>query len=81
MHTTAKDIRREETLQSCCHGPPVANKRAPGNQLRDLQTTCSVLQHRGAAFITLRGGIRANSVQGTHLNQLLFYSLRVKLKT
>lgn len=80
MHTTNRDIWTEETSQSCCHGPPVVNKRASGNPLQDLQTTCSVL-HRGAAFITLGGGIRANSVQGTLLNLLLFYNLRVQLKT
>lgn len=80
MHTTARDICRDETPQSCCHGPPIVNKRAPGNQLQHLQTTCSVL-HRGAAFITLRGGISANSVQWTLLNQLLFYNLNMQLKT
>lgn len=80
MPTTARDIWREETSQSCCHGPPVVNKRATGNQLQDLQTTCTVL-HRGAAFISPREGIRANSVQGILLNQLLFYNLKVQLKT
>lgn len=80
MPTTARDIWREETSQSCCHGPPVVNKRATGNQLQDLQTTYSVL-HRGAAFISPRGGIRANSVQVTLLNHLLFHNLKVQLKT
>lgn len=80
MHATARDIWREEASESCCHVPPVVNKRPPGNQLPDLQTTCSVL-HRGAALISPRGGIRANSVQATLLNHLLFYNLNRQLTT